>query len=84
MNVVAVPALALVPTWRAAAILIVAERTCKALRGTARDASIKYPTEDGGAWLEYTQIVNATRKLMEEERRTRETAMFLSFLNPPM
>src|SRR5579863_3648825 len=36
MNVIAVPALAFTPTWQLAAILIVAERTGKALRGPAR------------------------------------------------
>jgi MFS-type transporter involved in bile tolerance (Atg22 family) len=48
MNVVAVPALALVPTWQAAAILIIAERTGKALRGPARDVLLSGATEDVG------------------------------------
>ena len=48
MNVVAVPALAFVPTWQAAAILVVAERTGKALRGPARDVLLSGATEDVG------------------------------------
>src|ERR1700721_452609 len=36
MNVVAVPALALASNWRLAALLVIAERTGKALRGPAR------------------------------------------------
>src|ERR1700743_2695672 len=37
MNVIAVPALAFAANWQTAAILIIAERTGKALRGPARD-----------------------------------------------
>src|SRR6202161_2833787 len=37
MNVIAVPALAYAGNWKTAAILIIAERTGKALRGPARD-----------------------------------------------
>src|SRR5271169_6220352 len=48
MNVIAVPALALVSTWQAAALLIVAERTGKALRGPARDVLLSGATEDVG------------------------------------
>lgn len=48
MNVVAVPALAFVPTWQAAAILVVAERTGKALRGPARDVLLSGATQDVG------------------------------------
>ncbi|HYA17946.1 MAG TPA: MFS transporter [Bryobacteraceae bacterium] len=47
-NVIAVPALALVPTWQAAAILVIAERTGKALRGPARDVLLSGATEDVG------------------------------------
>jgi hypothetical protein len=51
MNLVAVPALALVPTWQAAALLIVAERTGKALRGPARDVLLSGATQDiGHGW----------------------------------
>lgn len=51
MNVVAVPALALVPNWQLAAILIVAERTGKALRGPARDVLLSGATQEiGHGW----------------------------------
>jgi Major Facilitator Superfamily len=51
MNVIAVPALALVPTWQAAAVLIIAERTGKALRGPARDVLLSGATQDiGHGW----------------------------------
>src|SRR5580658_2568484 len=48
MNVIAVPALAFAPTWRVAAILIVAERTGKALRGPARDVLLSGATQEVG------------------------------------
>src|SRR5580704_14383523 len=48
MNVVAVPALALASNWRLAAILIVAERTGKALRGPARDVLLSGATQEVG------------------------------------
>jgi MFS family permease len=48
MNVVAVPALAFAPTWQLAAILIVAERTGKALRGPARDVLLSGATQEVG------------------------------------
>jgi MFS family permease len=48
MNVVAVPALALVANWQLAAILIVAERTGKALRGPARDVLLSGATQEVG------------------------------------
>jgi MFS-type transporter involved in bile tolerance (Atg22 family) len=48
MNVIAVPALALVPTWQTAAVLIIAERTGKALRGPARDVLLSGATQDVG------------------------------------
>jgi MFS-type transporter involved in bile tolerance (Atg22 family) len=48
MNVIAVPALALASNWRAAAILIVAERTGKALRGPARDVLLSGATQEVG------------------------------------
>jgi MFS family permease len=48
MNVVAVPALALVSTWQAAAILIIAERTGKAMRGPARDVLLSGATQEVG------------------------------------
>ena len=37
MNVVAVPAMAYAGTWQVAALLVIAERTGKALRGPARE-----------------------------------------------
>jgi MFS family permease len=48
MNVVAVPALALVSNWQMAAVLIVAERTGKALRGPARDVLLSGATQEVG------------------------------------
>jgi MFS family permease len=48
MNVIAVPALALVGSWKMAAVLIVAERTGKALRGPARDVLLSGATQEVG------------------------------------
>jgi hypothetical protein len=48
MNVIAVPALALASNWQMAAILIVAERTGKALRGPARDVLLSGATQEVG------------------------------------
>jgi MFS family permease len=48
MNVIAVPALAWAPTWHIAAILIIAERTGKAMRGPARDVLLSGATEEVG------------------------------------
>jgi hypothetical protein len=48
MNVVAVPALALANNWQMAAVLIIAERTGKALRGPARDVLLSGATQDVG------------------------------------
>jgi MFS family permease len=48
MNVIAVPALAWATNWRLAAILIVAERTGKALRGPARDVLLSGATQEVG------------------------------------
>jgi len=45
LNLVVVPALAFVGTWQAAALLIVAERTGKSLRGPARDVLLSEATE---------------------------------------
>jgi MFS family permease len=48
MNVIAVPALALASNWQLAALLIVAERTGKALRGPARDVLLSGATQEVG------------------------------------
>jgi len=48
MNVVAVPALAFAGNWLMAAILIVCERTGKAMRGPARDVLLSGATADVG------------------------------------
>jgi MFS family permease len=48
MNLLVVPALAFVGTWQAAAFLIIAERTGKALRGPARDVLLSDATEKVG------------------------------------
>lgn len=45
LNLVVVPTLALAGNWQAAALLIVAERTGKSLRGPARDVLISEATE---------------------------------------
>lgn len=47
-NVLAVPGLAFVNTWQAAAILIVIERTGKAVRGPARDVLLSQATDKVG------------------------------------
>src|SRR5581483_3046785 len=48
MNVVAVPALAYVGNWKAAAALVIAERTGKALRGPAREVLLSEATAQVG------------------------------------
>lgn len=48
MNVIAVPALAFAGNWRIAAILVIAERTGKAMRGPARDVLLSGATEEVG------------------------------------
>lgn len=51
MNVLAIPGLAFVSTWQAAAALIVIERTGKALRGPARDLLLSEATgKVGHGW----------------------------------
>jgi MFS family permease len=51
VNLLVVPALAFVGTWQAAALLIVAERTGKALRGPARDVLLSNSTgKIGHGW----------------------------------
>jgi hypothetical protein len=48
MNVIAVPALAFAANWQTAAILIISERTGKALRGPARDVLLSGATQEVG------------------------------------
>ena len=48
MNVIAVPALAFAGSWKMAALLVIAERTGKALRGPARDVLLSEATEEVG------------------------------------
>ncbi|HTS30381.1 MAG TPA: MFS transporter [Bryobacteraceae bacterium] len=48
LNVLVVPALALAGNWRTAALLVVAERTGKALRGPARDVLLSEATSKVG------------------------------------
>lgn len=51
VNLLAVPLLALADRWEVAAILIVAERTGKALRSPARDAMLSHATKQiGHGW----------------------------------
>jgi predicted MFS family arabinose efflux permease len=51
LNLIAVPALAFVGSWQAAALLIVVERTGKAMRGPARDVLLSEATgEVGHGW----------------------------------
>ncbi len=51
LNVLAIPGLAFVSTWQAAALLIVIERTGKALRGPARDLLLSEATgKVGHGW----------------------------------
>ena len=44
MNLIAIPGLAFVHSWQMAALLIVAERTGKAIRGPARDVLLSEAT----------------------------------------
>jgi len=48
MNVIAVPALAYAGSWKMALLLVVAERTGKALRGPARDVLLSEATQEVG------------------------------------
>ena len=48
INIVVVPALAFAGSWKTAALLIIAERTGKALRGPARDVLLSGATEEVG------------------------------------
>jgi MFS family permease len=48
MNVIAVPALAFAGSWKVAAMLVIAERTGKALRGPARDVLLSEATQEVG------------------------------------
>jgi hypothetical protein len=48
MNVIAVPALAFAQNWQNAAILVIAERTGKAMRGPARDVLLSSATQEVG------------------------------------
>lgn len=48
MNVIAVPALAYAGSWKVAAMLVIAERTGKALRGPARDVLLSEATGEVG------------------------------------
>ncbi len=48
MNVIAVPALAYAGSWKVAAMLVIAERTGKALRGPARDVLLSEATQEVG------------------------------------
>jgi MFS family permease len=48
MNVIAVPALAFAGNWQMAAVLVIAERTGKALRGPARDVLLSEATQEVG------------------------------------
>jgi hypothetical protein len=48
VNLVAVPAMALAGNWKTAALLIIAERTGKGLRGPARDVLLSGATEQVG------------------------------------
>jgi MFS family permease len=51
MNVIAVPALAFAQNWQTAAILVIAERTGKAMRGPARDVLLSGATQEiGHGW----------------------------------
>ncbi len=48
INVLVVPALAFVGSWQAAALLVIAERTGKSLRGPARDVLLSEATKEVG------------------------------------
>lgn len=53
INIVVVPALAFAGNWQAAAVLIIAERTGKALRGPARDVLLSGATQKVGHGFGY-------------------------------
>ena len=53
INIVVVPALAFAGNWKAAALLIIMERTGKALRGPARDVLLSGATEKVGHGFGY-------------------------------
>ncbi len=53
INIVVVPALAFAGNWQAAALLIIAERTGKALRGPARDVLLSGATQKVGHGFGY-------------------------------
>ena len=48
LNLIAVPALAYVGSWQAAALLIIVERTGKSMRGPARDVLLSEATKEVG------------------------------------
>jgi predicted MFS family arabinose efflux permease len=48
LNLLAVPTLALAGNWQIAAVLVILERTGKALRAPARDAMLSYATKSTG------------------------------------
>jgi MFS family permease len=48
MNVIAVPAMAFAGNWKVAAMLVIAERTGKAMRGPARDVILSSATQEVG------------------------------------
>jgi len=53
INIIVVPALAFAGNWQAAALLIIAERTGKALRGPARDVLLSGATQKVGHGFGY-------------------------------
>src|SRR5690242_2340149 len=53
LNLVVVPGLAFAGSWQAAALLVVAERTGKSLRGPARDVLLSEATEVVGHGAEF-------------------------------
>lgn len=53
INIIVVPALAFAGSWQAAALLIIAERTGKALRGPARDVLLSGATQKVGHGFGY-------------------------------
>jgi hypothetical protein len=66
LNLVAVPLLAFAGNWRMAALLVIAERTGKAVRGPARDVLLSEATNVvGHGQAGFLEVVTEQRKIHE-------------------
>ena len=64
LNLVVVPGLAFVGNWQATALLVVAERTGKSLRGPARDILLSDATE---IWNDQMKCVDNLRVRVRDQ-----------------